>query len=65
MTLVTLSNDFKIRLPKKTCEEMGLEAGQQFSVISKGGVIELIPMRTIQLVRGLLKETNPNNYRDH
>lgn len=65
MISATLSSKYQLALPKVIREELGLQAGQKFSVIAKGGVIELIPMRTVQSARGMLKGANPENYRDH
>jgi len=64
MTSTTLSSKYQLSLPKVIREELGLRAGQKFSVIAKGGVIELVPMQTIESARGMLKNANPDNYRD-
>lgn len=64
MVSTTLSSKFQLSIPKAVREQLHLRAGQKFSVIVKGGVIELVPMRSIESARGALKNANPENYRD-
>ncbi len=64
MASATLSSKYQLSIPKAVREELELQAGQKFSVIAKGGVIELVPLRTLESARGMLKGANPDNYRD-
>lgn len=64
MQMVKLSSKYQLSIPKAVREQLHLQSGQKFSVITKGDVIELVPVRTIESVRGLLKQANPNDYRD-
>ncbi len=64
MASVTLSSKYQLSIPKAIREQLHLKAGQKFSLIIKGGVIELVPMRSIESARGILKNANPNHYRD-
>ncbi len=64
MASTTLSSKYQLSLPKVVREELGLQAGQKFSVITKGGIIELVPLRTLESARGMLRGANPDNYRD-
>lgn len=64
MAVATLSSKFQLLLPKAVREELGLQAGQIFSVIPKNGVIELVPQRSLKSARGMLKGANPDDYRD-
>ena len=64
MTSATLSSKYQLSIPKAIREQLHLQAGQKFSVIAKGGVIELVPVRSIESARGMLKNANPDNYRD-
>jgi len=64
MTSATLSSKYQLSIPKIVREELGLQVGQKFSVIAKGGVIELVPLRTLESARGMLKGADPNHYRD-
>jgi AbrB family looped-hinge helix DNA binding protein len=64
MISVTLSSKFQLAIPKSIREELGLQAGQKFSVINKGGIIELVPLQSLKDVRGALKGADPSHYRD-
>ncbi len=64
MISATLSSKYQLSIPKAVREQLQLQAGQKFSVIAKGGVIELVPVRSIESARGLLEQANPSLYRD-
>ncbi len=64
MSTATLSSKYQLAIPKAIREELGIKAGQKFTMISKGGGIELIPQRSIESARGMLKGANPRDYRN-
>jgi AbrB family looped-hinge helix DNA binding protein len=64
MNSATLSSKYQLAIPKAIREELDLQPGQEFSVINKGGVIELVPVRSLKDARGLLKGASPEGYRD-
>jgi len=64
MSSATLSSKYQLSIPKAIREQLHLQAGQKFSVVAKGSVIELVPIRNIESARGMLKLANPDNYRD-
>jgi AbrB family looped-hinge helix DNA binding protein len=64
MSTATLSSKFQLSIPKPVRDQMGLKAGQKFSVIAKGSVIELVPVRSLEDMRGTLKGADVNNVRD-
>jgi AbrB family looped-hinge helix DNA binding protein len=64
MTSVTLSSKYQIAVPKAIRTELGLKAGQQFAVIPKGSVIELVPVRSLESARGMLRGADASDYRD-
>lgn len=64
MTSVTLSSKYQIALPKAIRTELGLEAGQELAVIAKGSVIELVPVRSMDSARGMLRGADTSQYRD-
>ncbi|QLQ33258.1 MAG: AbrB/MazE/SpoVT family DNA-binding domain-containing protein [Candidatus Thiothrix singaporensis] len=64
MQTATLSSKYQLAIPKAIREQMNLQAGQQFTVLAKGNTIELVPIRSLQSMRGLLKGANPADYRD-
>ncbi|MDZ7829081.1 MAG: AbrB/MazE/SpoVT family DNA-binding domain-containing protein [Halofilum sp. (in: g-proteobacteria)] len=64
MASVTLSSKFQVVLPRAIREELALEAGQRFRILAKDGVIELVPIRSLDEVRGMLRGADAGDYRD-
>lgn len=64
MHAATLTEKFQIGIPKAFRDDLGLKAGQQFVFVAKGDTIIMIPRRSINEVRGLLKGANTANVRD-
>ena len=64
MHTATLSSKYQLSIPKGVRENLNLKAGQKFSVIAKGNVIELVPVPSLKSMRGILKGANTENYRD-
>ncbi|MDO9046212.1 MAG: hypothetical protein Q7U66_00570 [Methylobacter sp.] len=52
-------------IAKAIRDQLDLKAGQKFTPIAKGNIIELIPVRSLIAARGSFKGSNPNDYRDH
>ncbi len=65
MTTATLSSKFQLAIPKDVREQLSLQAGQKFTILTKGKVITLVPIRSLASVRGSLKGANTKDYRDH
>ena len=55
MQTVTLSSKFQIVIPQSIREEMKLTPGQKFRVISYSDRVELIPVRGMEEMRGILQ----------
>ena len=64
MKTTTLSNNFQLTIPKAVCEVLDLEVGQKFTIVIKGKVIELVPVRSMEKMRGIFKGSNLDGYRD-
>jgi AbrB family looped-hinge helix DNA binding protein len=64
MHTATLSSKYQLAIPKVIRELLNLQAGQQFTVLAKGRAIELVPVRSLKEMRGILKGANTENYRD-
>ena len=58
MNTLTLSPKFQLVIPKHICEAMKLKAGTPMQVVQYGDRIELIPVRPMSAVRGMLKGMN-------
>ena len=66
MLQAKLSSKFQLSIPKSIRDDMSLQAGQKFTVVARGSVIELIPVRTIKDAKGMLPVTEYDSadYRD-
>lgn len=64
MNTATLSSKYQLSIPKAVRENLFLKAGQKFTVIAKGKIIELVPIPTLNSRRGVLKTKNTDGYRD-
>jgi bifunctional DNA-binding transcriptional regulator/antitoxin component of YhaV-PrlF toxin-antitoxin module len=62
---VTLSPDFQIAIPRKTCEIAGLLAGEKIEIIAYDGRIELIPTKKMRSFRGIAKDIDTSFERDN
>ncbi|MES9857587.1 MAG: AbrB/MazE/SpoVT family DNA-binding domain-containing protein [Sedimenticola sp.] len=62
-----LSSKFQLSIPKAIRDDLHLQAGQKFTLVARGNIIELIPMRSIQESMGMLSSCDykdPAEYRD-
>jgi AbrB family looped-hinge helix DNA binding protein len=59
-----LSSKFQLAIPKALRDQLDLKAGQQFTLIAKGNIIELVPVRSLIAARGSFAGCNPDDYRD-
>lgn len=67
MLQATLSPKFQLSIPKSMRDDLHLKAGQQFVLVARGNIIELIPARSVQEARGMLSSCeyqNTQEYRD-
>lgn len=53
MESVTLSSKYQLVLPRRAREHLKIRPGAKFTVVSKGGVIFLVPQRPMRRYRGL------------
>ncbi|MBI3769161.1 MAG: AbrB/MazE/SpoVT family DNA-binding domain-containing protein [Deltaproteobacteria bacterium] len=64
METVTLSTKYQLVLPRRAREHLHLRPGMKFTVMSKGGVIFLIPERAMREYRGIAKGTRTRGLRE-
>jgi AbrB family looped-hinge helix DNA binding protein len=64
MSRAVVSKKFQVVIPKEIRREIGLKSGQILKVISKSGVIRMVPEQTIRGMRGYLKGMNTNHLRE-
>ena len=64
MTAVTVSPKFQVVIPKEIRESMGIVSGQKVQVMTYQNRIELIPLKPMRELRGLLKGIDTDVERD-
>jgi AbrB family looped-hinge helix DNA binding protein len=64
MARTRVSPKYQVVIPKEIRERHGLKPGQEMQVISKGGVITLIPDRPLSAFRGALKGMPTSGHRE-
>jgi AbrB family looped-hinge helix DNA binding protein len=55
MAHAVVSTKFQVVIPKEVRREIGLKSGQVLQIVSRGGVITMVPDRPIGGMRGYLK----------
>ena len=64
MAHAVVSTKFQVVIPKDVRRELGLKSGQVVQVISKSGVITLVPDQPLGQMRGYLKGMKASRLRD-
>jgi AbrB family looped-hinge helix DNA binding protein len=64
MNKVTLSDNYQIVIPKEIREAIGLKAGVSFEIITYANRIELVPIKPINHLKGMLKGIDTTIIRD-
>jgi AbrB family looped-hinge helix DNA binding protein len=64
MARTKVSPKFQVVIPKEVREGMDLRVGQELQVVSKGGVITLVPERPLSSLRGFAKGIRTSNLRE-
>jgi AbrB family looped-hinge helix DNA binding protein len=59
MRTATLTSKFQLSLPKTLRELLHLKAGQQFELIPMGAIIQPVPKTSINALRGIARDANP------
>jgi AbrB family looped-hinge helix DNA binding protein len=55
MAQAVVSPKFQVVIPKAVRREIGLKSGQVVQIISKGGVITMVPDQPLERMRGYLR----------
>jgi AbrB family looped-hinge helix DNA binding protein len=64
MARTKVSPKFQVVIPKEVRESMDLRIGQELQIVAKGGVITLVPERSLASLRGFAKGIRTNNLRE-
>lgn len=60
----TLSSKFQISIPKRVREAQHWQAGQTFVFIPKGKGVMVMPVPSLDSLRGIAKDADTSDYRD-
>ena len=60
----TLSSKFQISIPKRVREAQHWQAGQTFVFIPKGKGVMVMPVPSLDSLRGIAKGADTSDYRD-
>lgn len=61
---VILSPKYQVVIPKKIREDLRLKKGQKFAAIVKNGVISLVPVPSLEELRGIAKDIEMREIRE-
>jgi AbrB family looped-hinge helix DNA binding protein len=64
MAKTRVSPKFQVVIPKEVRESMNLRVGEELQVVSKGGVITLVPERPLSSLRGFAKGIRTDRLRE-
>ena len=64
MAKAVVSTKFQVVIPKEVRREIGIRSGQVVQVISKSGVITLVPDQPLSGMRGYLKGMKASRLRE-
>ena len=65
MATVTVSPKFQVVIPKEVRESMGIKSGQRVEVITYKNRIELVPIKSMQSLKGKFKGISTELERDN
>lgn len=64
MESVVLSTKYQLVLPRGARQRLGLRPGMRITVLDKGGVIFLVPERSLRAYRGIARGVGVKGLRD-
>jgi len=64
MARTKVSSKYQVVIPKEIRSRVNIKPGQEFQVITKGGVITLVPDRPISEMRGFLRGIRTTGFRE-
>lgn len=64
MESVTVSSKYQLVLPRGVRDRLAVRPGSKLTVVTKGGVIYLVPERPMKAFRGIARGANRDGLRD-
>lgn len=62
--MTTISPKYQVVIPKDVREKLHLRSGQRMTVVTKGGVVYLIPEKPLESFKGFLKGMDKKDIRE-
>ena len=59
-----VSSKYQVVIPKDIRDSAGIRVGQEFQVISKGGIVTLVPDKPISAMRGFARGVRTSGFRE-
>ena len=60
----TISSKFQVVIPAPIRKAAGLKPHQKLQVFEKGGIVYMVPLQTLEELRGVAKGCDVSGYRD-
>ena len=64
MAHTTISSKYQVVIPKEVRERLHLKPGQKLAVIVRGNVISLVPVPTLEELRGFARGADTSGLRE-
>jgi AbrB family looped-hinge helix DNA binding protein len=64
MARTRVSSKYQVVIPKEIRATVDVRPGQEFQVVSKGGLITLVPDKPIAAMRGFLRGIRTSGFRE-
>lgn len=64
MATTTISPKYQVVIPKDVREKLRLKSGQKMTVVTKGGLVYLIPEKPVESFKGFLKGMSRKGIRE-
>ncbi len=64
MATVRMSSKYQIVMPREAREALDLKPGQEFAVLVKGRSVTLVPVPTLEELRGVLRGADLSGLRE-
>jgi AbrB family looped-hinge helix DNA binding protein len=64
MARTRVSSKYQVVIPKDVRLRANVKAGQEFQIVTKGGVITLVPDKPLSEMRGFLKGIRTTGFRE-
>jgi len=64
MSRVTVSSKYRVVIPQEVRERLNIHKGQKMLVLSRRGMVEMVPERPISELKGFVKGISTEDIRD-